>query len=351
MTKRAFITGITGQDGSYLAELLLMKGYEVHGLIRRASTFNTSRIDHLYVDAHDPSARMFLHYGDLSDGARLVSLLSEINPDEVYNLGAQSHVRVSFDEPEHTGDTTGVGTMRMLEAVRMSGIDTRFYQASSSEMFGATPPPQNENTPFYPRSPYGAAKVYSYWVTKNYREAYDMFAVNGILFNHESPRRGETFVTRKVTRAVAAIRAGRQDHVYLGNLDSVRDWGYAAEYVEGMWRMLQVDEPDDFVLATGGDFTVRDFVRVAFERADLDWEKHVRFDERYLRPTEVDALVGDPSKAADKLGWTPTVDTAELARIMVDADIEALDCAGSPWIDKVDLASWTSQDTLVSSRV
>jgi GDPmannose 4,6-dehydratase len=346
MTKRAFITGITGQDGSYLAELLLGKGYEVHGLIRRASTFNTGRIDHLYVDAHDPNAKMFLHYGDLSDGARLVSLLSEINPDEVYNLGAQSHVRVSFDEPEHTGDTTGVGTMRMLEAVRMSGIDTRFYQASSSEMFGATPPPQNEDTPFYPRSPYGAAKVYSYWVTKNYREAYDMFAVNGILFNHESPRRGETFVTRKITRAVAAIKAGHQDHLYLGNLDSVRDWGYAAEYVEGMWRMLQVDEPDDFVLATGGNFTVRDFVQVSFDRAGLRWEDHVRFDERYLRPTEVDALVGDASKAADKLGWVPTVDTAELARIMVDADIAALASAGTPWIDKVNLASWTTDPAL-----
>jgi GDPmannose 4,6-dehydratase len=348
MTKRAFITGITGQDGSYLAELLLGKGYEVHGLIRRASTFNTSRIDHLYVDAHDPAAKMFLHYGDLSDGARLVSLLSEISPDEVYNLGAQSHVRVSFDEPEHTGDTTGVGTIRMLEAVRMSGIETRFYQASSSEMFGATPPPQNEDTPFYPRSPYGAAKVYSYWVTKNYREAYDMFAVNGILFNHESPRRGETFVTRKITRAVAAITAGKQDHVYLGNLDSVRDWGYAAEYVEGMWRMLQVDEPDDFVLATGGNFTVRDFVQVSFDRAGLDWEKHVRFDERYLRPTEVDALVGDASKAAEKLGWRATVDTAELARIMVDADIEALSNAGTPWIDKVNLESWNGSLSLLS---
>ena len=349
MTKRAFITGITGQDGSYLAELLLGKGYEVHGLIRRASTFNTARIDHLYVDAHDPNAKIFLHYGDLSDGARLVSLLSEINPDEVYNLGAQSHVRVSFDEPEHTGDTTGVGTMRMLEAVRMSGINTRFYQASSSEMFGATPPPQNEDTPFYPRSPYGAAKVYSYWVTKNYREAYGMFAVNGILFNHESPRRGETFVTRKITRAVAAIKAGHQDHVYLGNLDSVRDWGYAAEYVEGMWRMLQVDEPDDYVLATGGNFTVRDFVQVSFDRAGLDWEKHVRFDERYLRPTEVDALVGDASKAADKLGWVPAVDTAELARIMVDADIEALAHSGSHWIDKVNLASWNTEPSLASS--
>ncbi|MFZ7086704.1 GDP-mannose 4,6-dehydratase [Curtobacterium sp. RRHDQ10] len=340
MTKRAFITGITGQDGSYLAELLLAKGYEVHGLIRRASTFNTSRIDHLYVDPHDPTAKLFLHYGDLSDGARLVSLLGELRPDEVYNLAAQSHVRVSFDEPEHTGDTTGVGAMRMLEAVRMSGIHTRFYQASSSEMFGATPPPQNEDTPFWPRSPYGAAKVYSYWVTRNYREAYDMFAVNGILFNHESPRRGETFVTRKITRAVAAIRAGRQEHVYLGNLDSVRDWGYAAEYVEGMWRMLQADEPEDFVLATGGNFTVRDFLETAFQHAGLDWEEHVRFDERYLRPSEVDALVGDASKAEAKLGWKATVDTAELARIMVDADIEALESAGRPWIDRVQLESW-----------
>ncbi|PJJ55552.1 GDP-mannose 4,6-dehydratase [Compostimonas suwonensis] len=342
MAKKAFITGITGQDGSYLAELLLNKGYEVHGLIRRSSTFNTARIDHLYKDSHDPEARMFLHYGDLSDGARLVSLLGQVNPDEVYNLAAQSHVRVSFDEPEHTGDTTGVGSMRLLEAVRMTGIETRFYQASSSEMFGATPPPQNEETPFYPRSPYGAAKVYSYWVTKNYREAYGMFAVNGILFNHESPRRGETFVTRKITRAVAAIKAGSQDALYLGNLDAIRDWGYAAEYVEGMWRMLQADEPDDFVLATGGNFTVRDFLETAFSHAGLTWQDHVKFDERYLRPTEVDALVGDASKAAEKLGWVPTVDTAELARIMVDADIEALECAGRPWIDTVKLASWST---------
>ena len=340
MTKRAFITGITGQDGSYLAELLLLKGYEVHGLIRRASTFNTARIDHLYLDSHNPDAKMFLHYGDLSDGARLVSLLGELKPDEVYNLAAQSHVRVSFDEPEHTGDTTGVGCMRMLEAVRMSGIHTRFYQASSSEMFGASPPPQNEETQFSPRSPYGAAKVYSYWVTKNYREAYGMFAVNGILFNHESPRRGETFVTRKITRAVARIKAGLESEIYLGNLDSIRDWGYAAEYVEGMWRMLQVDEPDDFVLATGGNFTVRDFLGTAFTHAGLNWEDHVRFDERYLRPTEVDALVGDASKAEAKLGWKATVDTGELARIMVDADIEALSYGGTHWIDTVKLASW-----------
>ncbi|CAN7164528.1 GDP-mannose 4,6-dehydratase [Microbacterium sp. LjRoot45] len=340
MTKRAFITGITGQDGSYLAELLLGKGYEVHGLIRRASTFNTSRIDHLYVDPHDPSAKLFLHYGDLSDGARLTTLLASINPDEVYNLAAQSHVRVSFDEPEHTADTTGTGSIRVLEAVRMSGIDTRFYQASSSELYGATPPPQSETTPFYPRSPYAAAKLYSFWITKNYREAYGMFATNGILFNHESPRRGETFVTRKITRAVAAIKAGRQDHVYMGNLDAIRDWGYAAEYVEGMWRMLQVDEPDDFVLATGVGITVREFLETAFSHAGLNWEDHVRFDERYLRPTEVDALIGDPSKAEEKLGWKATVGPLDLARLMVDADIKALEHAGTPWIDRVPLAGW-----------
>ena len=338
--RRALITGITGQDGSYLAELLLGKGYEVHGLIRRASTFNTSRIDHLYQDPHESNARLFLHYGDLSDGARLVTLMAEIRPDEVYNLAAQSHVRVSFDEPEHTGDTTGVGAMRLLEAVRMTGVECRYYQASSSEMFGATPPPQNEATPFYPRSPYGAAKVYAYWVTKNYREGYGMYAVNGILLNLESPRHCETFVTRKIKRAVARIKAGVQDHVYLGNLDSIRDWGYAAEYVEGMWRMLQADYPDDFVLATGGNFTVRDFVVTAFEHAGLDWEKHVRFDERYLRPTEVDALVGDASKAEARLGWKATVQTDELARIMVDADVEALRHEGRPWIDRVQLEGW-----------
>jgi GDPmannose 4,6-dehydratase len=339
-TKKALITGITGQDGSYLAELLLSKGYEVHGLIRRASTFNTARIDHMYVDPHQSDAKLFLHYGDLSDGARLVTLLSEINPDEVYNLAAQSHVRVSFDEPEHTGNTTGIGTVRLLEALRMAHVDARFYQASSSEMFGATPPPQNEDTPFYPRSPYGAAKVYSYWITKNYREAYGMFAVNGILFNHESPRRGETFVTRKITRAVAAIKAGKQNELYMGNLDAVRDWGYAAEYVEGMWRMLQVDEPEDFVLATNAGYSVRDFLQYSFEHAGLNWENHVRFDERYLRPTEVDALIGDYSKAEKKLGWVPTVKTPELARIMVDADLETLKNAGNPWIDNVNLESW-----------
>lgn len=340
VSKRALISGITGQDGSYLAEFLLSKGYEVHGLIRRASTFNTARIDHLYVDPHNSDAKLFLHYGDLSDGARLVTLLAAIKPDEVYNLAAQSHVRVSFDEPEHTADTTGTGTIRMLEAVRLSGIETRFYQASSSELYGATPPPQNETTPFYPRSPYAAAKLYSYWITKNYREAYGMFAVNGILFNHESPRRGETFVTRKITRAVARIKAGVQKDLYLGNLDSVRDWGYAAEYIEGMWRMLQVDEPDDFVLATGVGYTIRDFLDTAFGHVGLDWQQFVRFDQRYLRPTEVDALIGDPSKAKSKLGWTPTIDGKELARLMVDADIEELAHEGRPWIDQVSLVSW-----------
>jgi len=338
--KKALITGITGQDGSYLAELLLSKGYEVHGLIRRASTFNTSRINHLYVDSHDPTAKLFLHYGDLSDGARLVTLLAEINPNEVYNLAAQSHVRVSFDEPEHTADTTGTGTVRLLEAVRMAGIMPRFYQASSSELYGATPPPQNEDTAFYPRSPYAAAKLYSYWITKNYREAYQMFAVNGILFNHESPRRGETFVTRKITRAVARIAAGEQHDLYLGNLDSIRDWGYAPEYVEGMWRMLQVDTPDDFVLATGVGYTIKDFLAASFGHVGLEWEKYVKFDERYLRPTEVDALIGSAAKAQEKLGWKPTVDGLELAKIMVEADVSALEKSGSPWIDEVMLESW-----------
>jgi GDPmannose 4,6-dehydratase len=333
--KRALITGITGQDGSYLAELLLSKGYEVHGIIRRASSFNTSRIDHLYSDPHISGTKLFLHYGDLSDGSRLVTLLNTVQPDEVYNLGAQSHVRVSFDEPEYTGDSTGLGSIRLLEAIRMIGLDCRFYQASSSEMFGATPPPQNEETMFYPRSPYGAAKLYSYWVTRNYREGYGMFAVNGILFNHESPRRGETFVTRKVTRAVANILAGKQDSLYMGNLDAVRDWGYAPEYVEAMWRMLQADEPDDFVVSTGTNYTVKDFLQFSFEHVGLDWEKYVKFDERYLRPTEVDSLIGDSSKAEEKLGWVPKILTPELARIMVDADIQSLAASGSPWIDEV----------------
>jgi GDPmannose 4,6-dehydratase len=340
VVRRALITGVTGQDGSYLAELLLGKGYEVHGLIRRASLFNTGRIDHLYRDPHDADARLYLHYGDLTDGARLVTLMREIDPDEVYNLGAQSHVRVSFDEPEHTGNATALGTMRLLEAVRMSGVDCRYYQASSSEMFGAHPPPQDESTPFYPRSPYGVAKVYAYWATKNYREAYGLYAVNGILFNHESPRRGETFVTRKVTRAVARIKAGLDDTVYMGNLDAERDWGYAPEYVEGMWRMLQADEPDDFVLATGTSISVRDFIEASFTHAGLDWEKHIRFDERYLRPSEVDALCGDAGKAERVLGWKPTVDGKRLAQIMVDADIAALEHEGRPWIDRPDLPGW-----------
>lgn len=333
--RRAFVTGITGQDGSYLAELLLEKGYEVHGLIRRASTFNTSRIDHLFVDPHETGARLHLHYGDLTDGSRLVTLLDSIRPDEVYNLAAQSHVRVSFDEPEYTADTTGLGSVRLLEAVRQAGLHCRFYQASSSEMFGATPPPQSESTPFYPRSPYGAAKVYSYWITRNYREGYGMFAVNGILFNHESPRRGETFVTRKITRAVARIKAGAQQELYLGNLDAVRDWGYAPEYVEAMWRMLQHDTPQDYVVATGAAYTVRDFLVFAFERAGLDWEKHVRFDDRYLRPTEVDSLIGDASLAESALGWKPRVHTPELAQIMVDHDIEALALEGRHHVDRV----------------
>jgi len=324
MAKRALITGITGQDGSYLAELLLDKGYEVHGLIRRASTFNTARIDHLYRDPHDPAARLFLHYGDLSDGSRLVTLVSQIEPEEIYHLAAQSHVRVSFDEPEHTGDTTGLGTTRLLEAVRISKLPVRFYQASSSEMFGASPPPQDETTLFHPRSPYGAAKVYAYWMARNYREAYGLYAVNGILFNHESPRRGETFVTRKITMAVARIAAGLQDELHLGNLDARRDWGYAPEYVEGMWRMLQADTPDDYCLATGTSYSVGDFVRVAFEHAGLEWERHVRFDPRYLRPSEVDDLIGDASKAKRELGWEAKVHTPELARLMVDADRAAL---------------------------
>jgi GDPmannose 4,6-dehydratase len=321
--KKALITGITGQDGSYLAELLLEKGYEVHGLIRRASTFNTGRLEHLYTDPHVEGVRLFLHYGDLSDGSRLATLLQRIQPAEVYHLGAQSHVRVSFDEPEYTGDTTGTGTTRLLEAIRMIGLDCRFYQASSSEMFGATPPPQNESTPFWPRSPYGAAKVYGYWMTRNYREAHGMFAVNGILFNHESPRRGETFVTRKITRAVARIKAGLDEDLYLGNLDAVRDWGYAKEYVEAMWLMLQVDEPMDYVVATGTAYSVKDFVQIAFDHVGLDWEKYVKFDERYLRPTEVDALIGDASKAAEFLGWKPKTLTPELARLMVDADYDS----------------------------
>jgi GDPmannose 4,6-dehydratase len=325
VNKKAFITGITGQDGSYLAELLLSKGYEVHGVIRRASTFNTQRIDHIYLEPNDPKARLFLHYGDLTDGSRLSTLLAKIKPDEIYNLAAQSHVRVSFDEPEYTGDTTGLGTIRLLEAIRQAAPEAKFYQASSSEMFGATNPPQNENTEFYPRSPYGVAKLYSHWITKNYREAYGLFAVSGVLFNHESPRRGETFVTRKITRAVARIAKGMQKELFLGNLDARRDWGYAPEYVVAMWKMLQANMPGDYVIGTGTDFSVKDFVRIAFEHVNLDWEKYVRFDEKYLRPTEVDTLVADASNAAKELDWKSSVGPEQLASIMVDHDIATIE--------------------------
>ncbi len=323
--KKALITGITGQDGSYLAELLLEKGYEIHGIIRRASTFNTSRIDHLYTDPHVNGVRMFLHYGDLSDSVNLVKLLYDLKPDEIYHLAAQSHVRVSFDIPEYTSDVTGVGTIRILEAIREVGLRSRFYQASSSEMFGkAQQIPQTENTPFWPRSPYGVAKVFAYWATVNYRESYGLRASNGILFNHESPRRGETFVTRKISRAVAAIKYGLQKELFLGALDAKRDWGYAPEYVEGMWRILQHEEGDDFVLATGETHTVREFVETAFSFVDLDWKEFVKHDPRYERPAEVDLLIGDPSKAKKILGWEPKVRFHELVRIMVDSDMKLL---------------------------
>ena len=320
--QKALITGITGQDGSYLVELLLSKDYEVHGLIRRASTFNTGRLGHIYVDPHIPDARMFLHYGDLSDSGQLTNLIYNLQPDEIYHLGAQSHVRVSFDIPEYTGDITGLGTTRILESVRRAGVKARFYQASSSEMFGSSPPPQSEKTPFFPRSPYGAAKVYSYWMAVNYREAYGMFTSNGGLFNHESPRRGETFVTRKITRAIAAIRAGKQKDLFLGNLDARRDWGFASEYVEAMWRILQHEKGDDFVVGTGQSNSVREFVEEAFSYAGLDWKAHVKIDRKYFRPTEVENLVADASKARKLLGWEPKVTFKELVRIMVDADME-----------------------------
>ena len=320
--KKALITGITGQDGSYLTELLLEKGYEVHGIIRRASNFNTQRIDHLIENPEIYNQKLFLHYGDMTDGSRLVTLIAKLAPDEVYNLAAQSHVRVSFDEPEYTGDTVGLGTTRLLEAIRITGVNSKFYQASSSEMFGATPPPQNEETPFYPRSPYGAAKVYSYWMTKNYREAYGLHACNGILFNHESERRGETFVTQKIAMGAARIAEGSQKNLVLGNLDSIRDWGYAPEYVEGMWKMLQHETPDDYVLATNTGHSVGDFLHFAFGAVNLEWEKFVIYDERYLRPTEVDSLIGDFSKAELQLGWRPTVFTPELAKIMVDSALK-----------------------------
>lgn len=332
--KKALIIGITGQDGSYLAELLLSKGYEVHGLIRRSSSFNTGRIDHLYQNPQTKDKTLILHYGDLSDGSRLVSLVAKLQPDEIYNLGAQSHVRVSFDEPEYTGEITGIGSTRLLEAVRLVSPQSRIYQASSSEMFGATPPPQHEDTPFYPRSPYGAAKVYAYWMTKNYREAFGLFAVNGILFNHESPRRGETFVTRKITRAAARIKLGVQDKLYLGNLDAVRDWGYAPEYVYGIWLMLQQEKPNDYVLATGKPATVRDFLSHSFKAVDLDWEDYVELDQRYLRPTEVDSLIGSSEKAKSELGWEAKTEFSELAQIMVEADLQALESGKALWIDK-----------------
>lgn len=331
--KKALITGITGQDGSYLTELLLSKGYEVHGIVRRSSLANTGRIDHLLSNPDIGGKKLHLHFGDLSDSSRLVSLVTSVDPDEVYNLGAQSHVRVSFDEPELTGETTGMGSVKLLEAIRISGIGARYYQASSSEMFGASPPPQNEETPFYPRSPYGAAKVYAYWITKNYRESYGLFATNGILFNHESPRRGETFVTRKITKAVARIAAGLQDKLYLGNLEAQRDWGYAPEYAKAMWMTLQANEPDDFVVATGTSYSVREFAEMAFDRVGLSWDKYVEFDERFLRPAEVDSLIGDSAKATSDIGWKPQILTPELVAIMVDADIAALEGAGTPTID------------------
>jgi GDPmannose 4,6-dehydratase len=324
MIRKALITGITGQDGSYLAELLLSKGYEVHGLIRRASTFNTSRIDHLYMDPHEPGARFFMHYGDLSDSGQLSHLIYNIQPGEIYHLAAQSHVRVSFDMPEYTGDTTGLGTTRLLEALRRSGITAKFYQASSSELFGSSPPPQNEETPMRPQSPYAAAKLYAYWMVRNYREAYGLFAVNGILFNHESPRRGETFVTRKITRALARIKLGLQKKLYLGNLEARRDWGYAPDYVEAMWLMLQQDVPADFVICTGESHSVKEFLEEAFAYQSLDWRDYVEIDPRYFRPTEVDYLLGDPAKARERLGWQPRVTFKELVRIMVDADRQAL---------------------------
>ncbi|MGB3492771.1 MAG: GDP-mannose 4,6-dehydratase [Elainellaceae cyanobacterium] len=327
--KRALITGITGQDGSYLSELLLEKGYEVHGIIRRTSTFNTDRIDHIYVDPHNEAARLFLHYGDLTDGTTLRRILEEVQPVEIYNLGAQSHVRVSFDSPEYTVDSVGMGTLRLLEAIRdyqhRTGIQVRYYQAGSSEMFGKVQEvPQKETTPFYPRSPYACAKVYAHWQTVNYRESYDLFACNGILFNHESPRRGETFVTRKVTRAVARIVAGQQKDLYMGNLDSKRDWGYAKDYVKAMWLMLQQDEPDDYVVATGETYSVKEFLEAAFGYVNLDWQEYVKFDERYLRPAEVELLIGDPTKTKEKLGWQPSVTFEELVALMVEADLKSL---------------------------
>ena len=324
MKKRALITGITGQDGSYLAELLLAKGYEVYGIIRRSSSFNTARLEQIYQDPHDPDYRLNLIYGDLNDASSLNRILRESRPDEIYNLGAQSHVRVSFDVPEYTAEISGLGAVRLLEAIRETGIMPRFYQASSSELFGSSPAPQSETTPFHPRSPYAAAKLYAYWITVNYREAYGMFACNGILFNHESPRRGETFVTRKITRAAARIKLGRQEKLFLGNLDARRDWGFAGDYVEAMWRMLQAEKAEDYVIATGESHSVREFLDIVFGHLDLDWHKHVEIDPRYFRPAEVDELRGDMSRAKRQLGWEPTVRFEALARMMIEADLKAL---------------------------
>jgi GDPmannose 4,6-dehydratase len=324
ISKKALVTGITGQDGSYMAEFLLDKGYEVHGIIRRASTFNTKRIDHIYSDPHDSDARLFMHYGELSDSEQISNIIYNLKPDEIYHLGAQSHVRVSFDIPEYTGNVTGLGTARILETIRRSGNGVKFYQASSSEMFGSSPPPQDENTPFSPRSPYACAKVYAYFMTKNCRDGYNLFACNGILFNHESPRRGETFVTKKITRGIAAILSKRQKYLFLGNLDARRDWGYSPEYVEYMWKMLQNDHPEDFVLGTGESHSVREFVERAFTYAGLDWQKHVKIDRRYFRPSEVDNLIAKPEKARKHLGWNPKVKFNDLVNIMVDADMRSV---------------------------
>ncbi len=322
--KKALITGITGQDGSYLAEFLLYKEYEVHGLIRRSSTFNTARIDHIYQDPHLPETRLFLHYGDLSDSGQITNIIYNIKPDEIYHLGAQSHVRVSFDLPEFTGDITGLGTTRILEAIRRSGINTRFYQASSSEMFGDAPAPQNEDTPFRPRSPYAASKVYSYWMARNYREGYKLFACNGILFNHESPRRGETFVTRKITRGIANILAKKDKKIYLGNIEAKRDWGYAPEYVEAMWLILQQENPDDYVMGTGKTYSVKEFLNEAFGYLNLDWQEYIKIDPKYFRPTEVENLKSNPTKAKKILNWSPTVSFKDLVKIMVDYDLESI---------------------------
>ncbi|MEM6433132.1 MAG: GDP-mannose 4,6-dehydratase [Cyanobacteria bacterium P01_D01_bin.115] len=352
--KRALITGITGQDGSYLAELLLEKGYQVHGIIRRTSTFNTDRLDHVYVDPHNEDARLFLHYGDLNDGTMLRRILEQVEPAEVYNLGAQSHVRVSFDSPEYTVDTVAMGALRLLEAIRdyqqRTGNEVRYYQAGSSEMYGKVQEiPQSETTPFYPRSPYACAKLYAHWQTINYRESYDLFACNGILFNHESPRRGETFVTRKITRAVARIAAKKQDKLYLGNLDAKRDWGYAKDYVRAMWLMLQQDTADDYVVATGETHSVEEFLKIAFGRVDLNWRDYVAFDPRYLRPTEVDILIGDPTKTQAKLGWEPSVTFQELVELMVDADLEAVGIVNGDQAQHPELA--TVRRTQLSSTV